>query len=91
MKLFTLDTSPPKPARVFFIPAYKTFTVENVKAGNYDVRYRDLNSGELSRTDEFNLKEAKTGGGIQFSKIRLTLYKVGDGNMQTHIISANEF
>lgn len=91
VKLFTLDTSPPKPARVFFIPAYKTFTVKNVKAGNYDVRYRDLNSGGLSRTDEFNLKQVKTGGGIQFSKITLTLYKVRAGNMQTHTISENEF
>jgi hypothetical protein len=91
VKLFTLDTNPPKPARVFFIRARETFTVKNVKAGNYDVRYHDLDSGGFSRTDQFNLEEIKTVGGIQFSKTILTLYKVRGGNMQTHIISENEF
>ncbi len=91
VKLFTLDTNPPEPARIFFIRARETFAVENVKAGNYDVRYRDLDSGGFSRTDQFNLKEIETVGGIQFSKITLTLYKVRGGNMQTHAISENEF
>lgn len=90
-KLFTLNTNPPAPVRVFFIRARETFTVENVRAGNYDVRYRDLNSGEFFRTDQFNLEEVETLGGVQFSQITLTLYKVRGGNMQTHKISENEF
>lgn len=91
VKLFTLGTNPPAPVRVFFIRASEKFTIENIKAGNYDVRYRDLDSGALARTDQFNLEEVETVGGIQFSKITLTLYKVHGGNMQTHTISENEF
>jgi hypothetical protein len=91
VKLFTLDTNPPAPVRVFFVRAGEKFTIENIKAGNYDVRYRDLDSGALARTDPFDLREVETLDGIEFSEITLTLYKVYGGNMQTHSISENEF
>ncbi|WP_404790395.1 hypothetical protein [Altericista sp. CCNU0014] len=91
VKLFTLDTTPPKAASVFFIRAHDKFTVTDIQPGNYDIRYRDLTSGGLSRTEQFNLKEVKTARGVEFSRLRLTLYKVLDGNMQIQPISENEF
>lgn len=91
VKLFTLDTNPPTPVRVFFIRAKEKFTIEDIKAGKYDVRYRDLDSGALARTDPFDLRELETLEGIEFSEFTLTLYKVYGGNMQTHSISENEF
>ncbi|MBF2073100.1 MAG: J domain-containing protein [Synechococcales cyanobacterium C42_A2020_086] len=91
VKLFILDTNPPAPVRVFFIRAREKFKVENIKAGNYDVRYRDLDSGALARTDPFNLREVQTLRGIKFSEVTLTLYKVYGGNMRTYPISENEF
>ena len=91
VKLFSLNTTPPKAASVFFIRAHDTFTVKGIKRGNYDVRYRDLTSGVLSRTEQFNLKEVRTARGVQFSKLRLTLYKVLNGNMKTQPISEGEF
>jgi hypothetical protein len=91
VKLFSIDTEPPEPIRVFFIRANETFTVENVRAGNYDVRYRDLDSGGLSRTERFNLNELRGGGVVSYSQLTLSLYKVRDGNMQTYSILENEF
>ncbi len=91
VKLFSRDSQPEKPIRVFFIRAGDTFTEKQVRAGNYDVRYRDLDSGGLSRTESFNLKEVNTEAGIQFSQLKLTLYKVPGGNMQTRPISEQEF
>lgn len=92
VKLFSLDTTPPKAASVFFIRAHDSFTVKNIKPGNYDAtRYRDLTSGALSRTEQFNLKEVRTARGVQFSRLTLTLYKVLDGNMQIQPISEGEF
>ncbi len=91
VKLFSLDTTPPKAARVFFIRAHDTFTVKDIKPGSYDVRYRDLTSRVLSRTEQFNLKEVRTARGVQFSRLRLTLYKVLDGNMHIQPISEGEF
>jgi hypothetical protein len=91
VKLFTLDSKPPKAASVFFIQANDKFTVEDIQPGNYDVRYRDLSSRELAQTEQFNLKEIRTGNGIKFSKITLTLYKVAHGNMHTQPLSEDEF
>lgn len=91
VKLFSLDTATPTPVRVFFIRAKDIFTVETVRAGNFEVRYRDLTSGALSRTDAFNLKEVQTENGIQFSKLTLTLYKVSNANTRVRTISERDF
>lgn len=91
VKLFSLNTTPPKAVRVFFIRANNKFTVKDIKAGSYDVRYRNLDSKGLAKTEQFDLKEIKDGRKIKFSGITLTLYKVIDGNMQTQPISENEF
>jgi hypothetical protein len=91
VKLFTLDSKPAKAVRVFFIRAHDKFTVKELSAGKYDIRYRDLASGSLSRTDALQLKENKTQKQIQYSTITLTLYRVKDGNMQIHNLSNQEF
>jgi hypothetical protein len=91
VKLFSLEGSSPVPASAFLIRARDSFTVKEVRAGKYDVRYRNLDSGALSRTDSFNLKEVQIEGGVEFSRLTLTLYKVSHGNMQTHAISESEF
>jgi hypothetical protein len=62
-----------------------------VRAGNYTVHYRDLDSGRPFRTEQFYLQETNTGTEIQFSQLRLTLYKVPGGNMQISDISEQEF
>ena len=91
IKLFSLDSQRATPIRVFFILANGQFTVENVRVGKYDVRYRNLDSGYLSRSDPFDLEESRTDHGVRFSRITLTLYKVRNGNMQTYPISEEEF
>src|SRR3546814_3193878 len=73
------------------IPGYSKFIVDNVRAGNYDIRYRDLDSGGLSRTEPFLLEEESVQGGTQFSAMTLTLYKIQDGNMETYGLSESEF
>jgi hypothetical protein len=60
-------------------------------AGNYDIRYRDLSTGGLSRTEAFSLEEAPSYNGTQFSNITMTLYKVRNGNMQTYGLAEDEF
>lgn len=91
VKLFSLDGSKPFAARAFFIPARASFTLDNVAPGSYDIRYCDLDSGGLSRSERFSLKENKTYNGVQFSNIKMTLYKVRNGNMQTYPLSEAEF
>lgn len=91
VKLVSLDGPNAYPVRTFFITARGTFTVNQVTAGKYDVRYRDLRTGGLSRSEPFNLQEIPTHNGTQFSNITMTLYKVRNGNMQTYGLAESEF
>lgn len=79
------------PVRQFFIPAFGAFTLDDVTAGRYDVRYRDLNSGGLSRSESFTLEETTTYEGTRFSNLTMTLYKVKNGNMKTYDLTEAEF
>ena len=76
---------------MFFIPASSQFTINKVRAGLYDIRYRDLDSGSLSKSESFTLEEIETYEGIQYSNFTMTLYKIQNGNMQTYGLSENEF
>ena len=91
VKLVSLDGAQAYPVRQFFIPAFGTFTLEKVTAGSYDVRYRDLTNGGLSRSDAFSIDETTTYEGTEFSRFTMTLYKVRNGNMRTHGLAENEF
>lgn len=91
VKLVSLDDDTAYPVRQFFIPAHARFAMNKVTAGRYDIRYRDLDNGGLSRSEAFDVEEMRTGDGVQFSEITLTLYKVQDGNFQTYDLADSEF
>ncbi len=91
LKLVLLSASEAIPARMCYIPAFSTFSFPSVMAGRYDVRYRDLDTGSLSKTEEFILEEKPTYGGTSYSNLTLTLYKVANGNMTTESIDESEF
>ncbi len=91
VKLVSLDGARAYPVRQFYIPAFGSFSLKTVTAGTYDIRYRDLSNGGLSRSEVFNLEEIQTYDGVQYSNITMTLYKVRNGNMQTYGLSESEF
>ncbi|MGB7399032.1 J domain-containing protein [Castellaniella sp.] len=91
VKLVSLSEVNARPVRSFYIPAHGSFTLSNVTAGTYDVRYRDLNTGGLSRSEQFLLEETPTYQGTQYSSMTLTLYKVRNGNMRTYGLAEDEF
>ena len=91
IKLVSINSKKTYPIRVFFIPAYSQFTVNKVRAGLYDIRYRDLDSGIISKSESFNLQEIETYDGIEYSNFTMTLYKTQNGNMRTYALSENEF
>jgi hypothetical protein len=91
VKLVSLDTAEAFPVRHFYIPALGKFTVNKVTKGIYDIRYRDINTGALSRSESFDLVEIPTVNGTEYSMYTMTLYKVQNGNMQTFGLSESEF
>lgn len=91
VKLVSLDSAQAYPVRQFYILAFGSFTLNKVTDGTYDIRYRDLGSGGLSRSESFSLKETPTYNGTRYSNITMTLYKVQNGNMQTYGLAETEF
>lgn len=91
VKLVNLDGPQAFPVRQFFIAAHSHFMLRNVSAGNYDIRYRDLKTGRLSRSEGFVVEQVSTPMGTQYSTITMTLYKVRDGNFQTYALAESEF
>lgn len=91
VKLVSLDSQEPLTIRRIFISAEDKFTMKSIRAGYYDVRYKDLKTGALSRSESFQLKEIHLDEAIRYSNITMTLYKVVHGNMRTTDISEEEF
>jgi hypothetical protein len=91
VKVFDLNKSKAKPVRFFFVRAHESFTAEKITPGKYDVRYKDLDSGSLNKSEEFPLTETKDGEGVNYSTITMTLYKVANGNMKTEAIDEESF
>lgn len=91
VKLVSIRDNKSHPVRVFYIPKFETFKINNVDAGLYDIRYRDLTTGGLARSESFTLEEISTYSGTQYSDMTMTLYKVRNGNMRTYGLSESEF
>jgi hypothetical protein len=86
VKIFSLTTG--KAIRVFLVRDHQSFTAENIAPGKYDVRYKNLTSGQISKSEEFQMTETKDG---ENTEMMMTLYKVHNGNMQTQEISEESF
>lgn len=91
VKLVSLDGDQAYPARQLFIPALGKFTIRKVSAGNYDIRYRDLDSGALLRSQQFDVDQIRGETSTQYSTIEISLYKVQDGTFHTYPLAEGEF
>lgn len=90
-KLYYLDEMQDSAVRHFYIQGGGGFNIRDISPGNYDVRYKDLENGSISKSEPIQIEEYQEYDGIRFSNISMTLYKVTDGNMQTYSISESEF
>jgi hypothetical protein len=92
VKLFDRRPQRPVAVRVFFLRAHEKFTLANVAAGPYDIRYQDLDSGIRLRSQPFNLEEIQQpDGSVQYSVTSLTLFVVSNGNTRSEVIGPDEF
>lgn len=81
-KLCRLDGASRVVARVFLVTAGGQFTLTDLTAGRYDLRYRDLTSGSLSRSDPLDLEETPVAGRI---------YKIRGGTVKTFALAESGF
>lgn len=91
VKLVAIDSNKSLPIRHVYIPAQDKFTMNKIRAGQYDIRYQDLSDGTLSRSEEFFIEEISTEDGVKYSVNTMTLFKVSNGNFQTYPLSPDEF
>jgi len=87
VKMFSLDATPPKPVRTVFVRASDQFTVRTVAAGRYELRYRDLDSGALYRTDPFSIDRQTA----KHDALPITLDDPNETSAHTHPISEEDF
>jgi len=91
VKLVSLSGKRAYPVRQAFIPAHATFKMKKISPGNYDVRYRDLKTGHLVRSESFDLTQQRVSDGETYSVLTITLYKVANGNFHTFPLAEDEF
>ena len=91
VKLVALNELKAYSCRWAFIPARGSLVMENVTAGNYDIRYRDLDTGRFWRTEPFKLEEVQAESGMQVSKITLSVARPRDGGVRAHGLAEADF
>ena len=91
LKLVELDSGKFKDVRHVFIRAGSSFTMRHLKAGRYNVKYWELDSGDTTRSQSFELEEMHESDGVKFSNAKITLYKVQNGTFETFPLPREQF
>lgn len=91
VKLVDISSSRPHAVRSVFVPAYGSFTIRSISPGLYDIRYKDLQDGGLSRSETFTLSEISEDNAVRYDNMTITLYKVAHGNMETFPSGSAQF
>ncbi|HZV97376.1 MAG TPA: DnaJ domain-containing protein [Methylophilaceae bacterium] len=90
VKLVYLETVP-YPVRHLFIPAAGKFTIRKLNPGTYDLRFRDLTSGKLVRSEPFVLQELNQEQGIEYSNLTIALQEPAKGSKRAFSLTESDF
>ncbi len=94
VKLVSLDSAPVQPVRHVYLPAFGRFTVEQLTAGRYDIRYRNLATGALVRSQPVSVQQAKQAtpeSAEPAAPPSIALHKEASGNMPAQRLVEREF
>lgn len=75
-KLYAHREARPFAVRWVFVKGKDSFIVGELRAGRYEVRYRDLDNGVITRSEPFELREGSVAEGTRFTAARIPLQKV---------------
>lgn len=89
VKLMAINQYPPLAVRHFFIPAFSQFTLEKLSSGNYELRHRELSTGNLFRSDHFELKEIENGFATKYKQRLISSTRAGDSDAA--VLTEREF
>lgn len=91
-KVFWVDPQVPLAVRTVFIKAGDRFTVDELPAGRYEIRYQELASGVFYAAQPVALTlEINPDGSSEFMNWSVGLYPILTGDAPRRVISAEEF
>ncbi|WP_373740886.1 DnaJ domain-containing protein [Neisseria sp.] len=82
---------PERAVRTFYIPAHGSFTVREIEAGIYDVRFQHLATGKFERTETFDLKDENTPDGGKPPVMAIPLYRTAGMEDDLSELPAEQF
>ncbi len=85
------DEAGPAVVRQFFIPAGRSFRLQMLAPGRYDLHYRQLDDGSTFRTEPIGLQEYATDGDLRYQSASIALFPASDGTMGPQPIAADTF
>lgn len=91
IKLVSIESDGSYPVRHVFVSSFSRFTMRNVLAGEYVLRYRNLTGGPPWSTPTFSIQENREVDLVNFTELTLTLFKVSNGNLHTVAIREDQF
>lgn len=91
VKLTTSSPTETKTVRHLLLKARERFSLKNLSPGNYQIMYLDLDSGHITKSQEFKVTETNEGDGIRYSNMSITLFRVRNGNFKSEAIGLDEF
>lgn len=75
-KLYAHREARPFAVRWVFVKGNSSFVLGELRPGRYEVRYRDLDNGVVTRSEPFELREGSVAEGTRFTAARIPLQKV---------------
>jgi hypothetical protein len=87
IKLVMISNNGRQTIREAFIRGGEWFRMPVVSPGDYEIRYRDLDTGTAARSEPFTLEQTSASA----SSVSLTLYTVQNGNTQLIPLDPNAF
>jgi hypothetical protein len=91
VKLFDRDQKPAQPVRVILLRAHDELTFQNVKAGHYDIRYRNLDTGLIRKSPKFEVTFTRDERGEKYMGWTVPLYEAINGTIHHEIIAERDF
>ncbi len=91
-KLVMAGSNPPDVQREVFVPAHGSFSFDKLAPGQYDIRYRDLDSGKCYASGVFDTEEMRSRlGSNPPSASTLTLRRTSKRDSEVHEIAEEQF
>lgn len=91
LKLVSLDHDPAQAIRHVHISAMDAFRIASIRPGRYELRFQNLVTGELSRSEPFELRQYEGRYSTRFSEVEITLSRFPGATLGAYPLAPEQF